>query len=102
MTSTNSCRGRGVKRALCDDAPVTVRYRHGGEVCRTSPRGVAHALKKLLQDAGVPPWERNRIPLIYVGEHLAAVAGYWVCAPCQANENEAGISFEWRRAAERP
>jgi tRNA(Ile)-lysidine synthase len=89
--------GDGVKSALCQQQAVTVRYRHGGEECQSAPRGATRPLKKLLQETGVPPWERERIPLIYVGERLAAVAGYWVCAPCRARADEEGIAFEWRR-----
>ena len=92
-------RGAGVKAALCSGQTVTVRYRQGGEECRPAPRAATRPLKKLLQEAGVPPWERERIPLIYVGGHLAAVAGYWVCAPYRASGEEAGIRFELRRAA---
>jgi tRNA(Ile)-lysidine synthase len=59
---------------------VTVRFRRGGERCR--PAGCKHhrELKKLFQEAGVPPWERDRIPLIYAGARLVAVIGYWKCA----------------------
>jgi tRNA(Ile)-lysidine synthase len=95
-----SASGRGIKRALCRQQTVTVRYRRGGEECQIAPYGVTRSLKKLLQEAGVPPWERERIPLIYIGEQLAAVVGYWVCAPCRAAENEEGIAFEWRRTAQ--
>jgi tRNA(Ile)-lysidine synthase len=91
--------GKGVKSALCRERAVTVRYRQGGEACHIAGRGVTRPLKKLLQEAGVPPWERERIPLIYVGGQLAAVAGHWLCAPCQADAGEEGITFEWRRAA---
>lgn len=90
--------GKGIKSALCWERTVTVRYRRGGEVCHIAGRGVTRPLKKMLQEAGVPPWERQRIPLIYVGEQLAAVAGHWLCAPCQADAGEEGISFEWRSA----
>jgi tRNA(Ile)-lysidine synthase len=92
--------GQGIKRALCQQQAVTVRYRRGGEECQIAPRGFTRSLKKLLQEAGVPPWERARIPLIYIGEQLAVVAGYWVCAPCRAAEDEEGIAFEWHRAAQ--
>jgi tRNA(Ile)-lysidine synthase len=91
-------RGKGVKTSLCRDHPVTMRYRRGGEECQPAPRAATRPLKKLLQEAGVPPWERERIPLIFVGERLAAVVGYWVCAECQAQEGEEGICFELRRA----
>jgi tRNA(Ile)-lysidine synthase len=58
---------------------VTVRFRVGGEQCR--PRGESHhhALKKLFQQARVPPWQRDRTPLIYVQDKLVAVVGYWIC-----------------------
>jgi tRNA(Ile)-lysidine synthase len=58
---------------------LTVRFRRGGERCR--PAGAPHhrSLKKLFQEAGVPPWERERIPLIYAHGRLAAVMGHWAC-----------------------
>jgi tRNA(Ile)-lysidine synthase len=62
-----------------DRKDVTVRFRRGGERCK--PVGHRHHrdLKKLFQEAGVPPWERDRIPLIYVAERLVAVIGFWGC-----------------------
>jgi len=39
-----------------------------------------HDLKKLLQAEGVPTWQRERIPLIYINQQLAIVWGYWVAA----------------------
>lgn len=57
---------------------LTVRFRSGGE--RIKPIGRAHTmdLKKLMQAAAVPPWQRARIPLIYLDDELIAVADYWV------------------------
>ena len=34
------------------------------------------------------------------GERLAAVVGYWVCAPCQAVVGEEGICFELQYAGQ--
>ncbi|MCG5500083.1 tRNA lysidine(34) synthetase TilS [Ectothiorhodospira lacustris] len=53
--------------------PLTVGFRRGGEVIRW--RGETRSLKKLLQEAGIPPWERDRLPLIHVDEQLVAVWG---------------------------
>ena len=58
---------------------VSIRFRRGGERCRPKGHVYHRPLKKLFQDAGVPPWERNRIPLVFVGDELAGVVGYWVC-----------------------
>ncbi|MCP4406857.1 MAG: tRNA lysidine(34) synthetase TilS [Gammaproteobacteria bacterium] len=58
---------------------ITVRFRQGGECCKLKGRKNHHALKKLFQGAGILPWERNRIPLIYADGRLVVVWGYWVC-----------------------
>ena len=66
---------------------LRVSYRRGGE--RLQPAGHAHncQLRTLLQEAGIPPWLRLRIPLIYagdaliaVGDKLASAAGQELCA----------------------
>ena len=51
-------------------ASVIVRFRQGGESVYLPQRGGHHSLKHLLQEWGVPPWERERLPLVYVGERL--------------------------------
>lgn len=58
---------------------VEVRFRQGGESCSPAGRGHRHRLKKLFQEAGVPPWERDRIPLIYRDGKISGVVGYWAC-----------------------
>jgi tRNA(Ile)-lysidine synthase len=56
---------------------LTVGFRKGGEVCQLPGRKHHHELKKLFQLWNVPPWERNRIPLIYLDNKLIAVVGYF-------------------------
>lgn len=91
--------GRGIRRAAVPDGGVLVRWRHGGECCAPAGRGRHHALKKLFQEHGIPPWERTRIPLIFVGERLALVAGLWVCEPFQAGPGESAFEITWDAAA---
>jgi len=59
--------------------PLRVGFRRGGERCRLPGHAHQRALKVLFQDAGIPPWERDRIPLVYAREGLVAVAGLWAC-----------------------
>ena len=54
---------------------VEVRYRQGGE--RLFYQGHHRVLKKMLQELKVPPFMRDKIPLIYVNDTLKAVVGYW-------------------------
>ncbi len=84
-------KGAGLKASLQGRADVSVRFRQGGEVCRPLGRKQAHRLKTLWQEWGVPPWQRNRVPLIYVGEEIAQVIGYCICEPWQAEADEAGL-----------
>jgi tRNA(Ile)-lysidine synthase len=90
--------GAGLDSIRLQGKPLTVRFRRGGE--RLRPLGQRHhrSLKKLFQEAGVPPWERSRIPLIYVEEILAAVPGLWVAAELAASPGESGWQPQWQKA----
>ncbi len=63
---------------------LQVRFRQGGETIQPAGRQGHHSLKKLFQELEVPPWLRSRIPLIYLGNELIAVAGYCVADSYQA------------------
>lgn len=90
--------GTGLARAWARDLPWRVQWRRGGERCLLPGRSHRHKLKKLLQEAGVPPWERERLPLIYVDDKLAAVADRWVCQPFAARADEPGLMLVLERA----
>jgi tRNA(Ile)-lysidine synthase len=68
----------GIDQQLWQQGVVTVSFRRGGEKLKLPGRAGHHSLKKLFQEAEVPPWERNIRPLIYINGKLAAVAGLWV------------------------
>lgn len=57
---------------------LQVGFRVGGEVMRPHGRGCQKELKTLFQEAGVLPWLRNRIPLLFKDDCLICVWGYWV------------------------
>jgi tRNA(Ile)-lysidine synthase len=86
-------KGKGIKAALWQTLPITMRFRQGGERCRPVGRKENHELKKLFQESGIPPWRRDRIPLVYLGEQLAVVADLWLCEPFQADPEEIGIEI---------
>jgi len=89
--------GEGLRADLRGREDIRIDFRRGGERLRPAGRGERHhALKKLLQEWRVPPWERARLPLLYVGEAIAAVPGYCVCAPFAARAGEAGLVIRVR------
>jgi len=89
--------GAGVLATALAGRSLTVRFRRGGERFRPVGRRHGQELKKLLQEAGVPPWERDRLPLLYVDERLAVVAGLWVAADLAAGPDAAGLVLEWQK-----
>jgi len=56
-------------------------------------RGQNAALKKRFQSWGVPPWERSRIPLLYINNELAAVLGHEIKEKFRVTKNEEGFSI---------
>ncbi len=88
-------RGNGLKQQACAGARVEVRYRTGGEKIRLPGRTCRHKLKKLFQEAGTPPWLRERTPLIYVNDKLAMVAGLWTDAEFLAVADEPSWIVTW-------
>lgn len=55
------------------EGPLQLRYRQGGEVLHLPARG-HRDLKRLLNESAVPSFIRGRLPLVYRGEQLLAVA----------------------------
>lgn len=72
--------GRALAPQVLDMGPLRVRFGVPGLICR--PTGGAHhrPLKHLYQEAGVPPWLRGFVPLIFAGDRFIAVGNLWVCA----------------------
>ncbi len=71
---------QGIPADLWRQAQIEVRARQGGEKIRLPYRQGSHTLKKLYQEANIPPWERELMPLIYLDGQLAAVGEYWLAA----------------------
>ncbi|OQK18277.1 hypothetical protein AU255_10740 [Methyloprofundus sedimenti] len=70
----------GIPRHIWQHADIQVKYRQGGETIRLPNRAGRHSLKKLYQDSGIPPWQRDLIPLIYLDGKLAAIANLFISA----------------------
>ncbi len=66
------------------DAPLLVRLRQGGERILLPGRVHSQALKQLLQERAVPPWQRARLPLLFDAERLLAAGDRIVAAPLHA------------------
>lgn len=86
--------GEGLAKSQADS--FDIRFRQGGEYCRLLGRP-SKSLKKLLQEAHIEPWLRDRIPLIYQGNELVCIPGIGVAETSAAAPDEPGIELQWRR-----
>ncbi len=77
--------------ALPGGTELEIRFRQGGEVIRLNKH--QRVVKKLLQAAGLPPWQRKFIPMIFLKNVLIAIPGIGVADGFLADEN--GWNIEW-------
>jgi len=87
--------GQGLALSRLRQGRCELRLRRGGERLQPAGRQEHHALKKLYQEAGVPPWERERRPLLYLDGQLAQVVGRWTAAEFAARAGEEGVMLQW-------
>lgn len=83
----------GILYEQWQEAKVTVKFRSGGEKIQLPNRKEHHTLKKLFQEAGIPPWERQLTPLIYLNNKLAAVGELWTSAEFYNEKSNGCIRF---------
>ena len=57
---------------------IVVRFRAGGETLRPHPARPRKRLKQLCQEAGIVPWMRERLPLLFADSKLVAVGDLWI------------------------
>jgi len=92
---SSRCMAEGIAAQLLVNSELTVRWREGGERIRPQGREEHHTLKNLFQEAGIPPWQRERYPLIYLGDKLAYIPNLYAAEEFVATKEEEGVLFEW-------
>lgn len=86
--------GQGIALARLKES-LFIGNRQGGARLRPDCRRPTRSLKNLWQEAGIPPAERERTPLIWHGSELVAVPGLGVACDWQPRADEAGLVVEW-------
>ncbi len=84
-----------VSRSGSTETPLKLGFRRGGERIRLPGETYHRSLKTLLQAAGVPPWWRERLPLLFAGEELLAAGDFW-------RSQGAGETLAWKPASASP
>jgi tRNA(Ile)-lysidine synthase len=77
-------------------AKLRITNRDGGERFKPNALRPTRTLKHLLQEANIPPWQREHLPLIYWHDTLAFVPGIGIAHELQATKDELGIEIIWQ------
>ena len=87
--------GLGLAYSLIEKSPLHITHRQGGERFKPHANRPTRPLKQLLREAGIPPWLRDRQPLLYWNNQLVAVPGIGVAPAMQARDGEPGLEISW-------
>lgn len=95
ILTAKSEKGTGLSKVKIQNAEMVVRFRTGGE--KIHPHNSSHSktVKQLFQERSVLPWLRNRIPLIYINNELAAIPDFCIDKRYSADNGEASWSIHW-------
>jgi tRNA(Ile)-lysidine synthase len=88
-------RGNGLAVARLVGAKLNVRVRQGGESLRPDCLRPRRSLKNLLQESALPPWQRDRLPLLFCGDTLVWVPGIGIECDWQAAADNPGLAPRW-------
>jgi len=84
-------KGRGISLEKMKNKKLIISNRKGGEFFKPDSKRPTKKVKQLLQESELSPWEREFLPLIFVGDELASVPNYGIDIKFQAKLIEAGL-----------
>lgn len=88
--------GEGISIKFTDFAPLTIQYRQNSATIKPQANRPRRSLKALLQAFNIPPWQRERLPLIFLDKQLAAVPNIAVDVTLKAKSDELGLVITWQ------
>jgi len=90
-------KGGGIALEKIKGKKLIIANRKGGESFKSDSKRPTKKLKQLLQDSDLPPWEREEIPLIFVGNDLVFLPHFGVDMKWQTKPKEDGLEIAWVR-----
>ncbi|MDR3300423.1 MAG: tRNA lysidine(34) synthetase TilS [Candidatus Accumulibacter sp.] len=86
---------QGIRRGALAGKQALLKARHGSERLQPDIRRPRRGLRNLLQENGVPPWERERLPLLWIDGRLAWVGHLGCDAAFACPPGETGLLPFW-------
>lgn len=86
---------QGIDQQKIFNKVITACSRRGGEHFKPACNRPRRSLKNLLQEALIPPWERNVMPLLFCEDTLIWVPGIGIDCEFQVKSGQPGILPIW-------
>ena len=86
-------RGSGIKLVSTKNSQFTLDWQHKVRVFHPSGSGHKRTIKNLFQEKGIPPWERRRLPYVYLDDDLVCIPGLAVEKAYAASGAEIGLEI---------
>lgn len=96
MIQFRTVSGEGVSLTKLTGGCIRVAPRKGAERFRPDIKRPHRELRKILQELDVPPWERDRIPMLWCDENLVWVHGVGIDSAWKCTSGEDGLVPEYR------
>jgi tRNA(Ile)-lysidine synthase len=84
-------KGRGIQLKFLKGKNLIIRNRQGGEFFKPDSKRPTKKIKQLLQESDLPPWVRENLPLIFIGDDLAFVPNFGIDMKFQTKPKELGL-----------
>lgn len=88
--------GEGFALNRVKNIKLRIKNREGGERFKPELGRPYRSLKQVLQTHAMPPWQREKLPLIFMDETLVIIPNVAVDAGLQANSDEMGLTVNWQ------
>jgi tRNA(Ile)-lysidine synthase len=85
-------KGRGINFKFLNYQKLIIRNRQGGEFFKPEAKRPTKKIKQLLQESDLPPWQRECLPLIFIGDELAFVPNFGIDIKFQARPKDVGLN----------
>ncbi len=97
LTADKTAQVQSFDREKLLSKKLTISFRKGGERFRRTAQGQSRTLKHWFQEQGIPPWERDQIPLIFWGDELIQVGNDVVHEMQKNSSSNNSCIIHWQR-----
>ena len=87
--------GEGISLRKIENATLHIKFCEGSERFKPQLDRPHRSLKVVLQNVDMPPWQREQLPLIFMGDILVVIPNVGVDANLQASIDEMGLVVNW-------